>query len=65
MKKLAILGSTGSIGHSTLRIVESYPDRETIWKPSSSRLSAGVRELFRLPWKRLPGNSVDGCARPE
>jgi len=27
MKKLAILGSTGSIGHSTLRIVESYPDR--------------------------------------
>ena len=27
MKKLIILGSTGSIGHSTLRIVESYPDR--------------------------------------
>jgi 1-deoxy-D-xylulose-5-phosphate reductoisomerase len=27
MKKIAILGSTGSIGHSTLRIVESYPDR--------------------------------------
>jgi 1-deoxy-D-xylulose-5-phosphate reductoisomerase len=27
MKKLAILGSTGSIGHSTLSIVESYPDR--------------------------------------
>lgn len=27
MKQLAILGSTGSIGQSTLRIVESYPDR--------------------------------------
>src|SRR5262249_39316430 len=27
MKRIAILGSTGSIGHSTLRIVESYPDR--------------------------------------
>jgi len=27
MKKIAILGSTGSIGHSTLSIVESYPDR--------------------------------------
>ena len=26
MKKIAILGSTGSIGHSTLSIVESYPD---------------------------------------
>lgn len=27
MKRLAILGSTGSIGQSTLRIVENYPDR--------------------------------------
>ncbi|MGC9291905.1 MAG: 1-deoxy-D-xylulose-5-phosphate reductoisomerase [Acidobacteriaceae bacterium] len=27
MKHLAILGSTGSIGQSTLRIVEQYPDR--------------------------------------
>ena len=27
MKKIAILGSTGSIGHSTLSIVESFPDR--------------------------------------
>ncbi|HEU5337498.1 MAG TPA: 1-deoxy-D-xylulose-5-phosphate reductoisomerase [Terriglobales bacterium] len=27
MKSLAILGSTGSIGRSTLSIVESYPDR--------------------------------------
>jgi 1-deoxy-D-xylulose-5-phosphate reductoisomerase len=27
MKRIAILGSTGSIGRSTLRVVESYPDR--------------------------------------
>src|SRR6202453_5219702 len=27
MKKIAILGSTGSIGRSTLRVAESYPDR--------------------------------------
>ncbi len=27
MKRIAILGSTGSIGCSTLRVVESYPDR--------------------------------------
>ena len=27
MKNLAILGSTGSIGHSTLSIVEAYPER--------------------------------------
>jgi 1-deoxy-D-xylulose-5-phosphate reductoisomerase len=27
MKRIAILGSTGSIGRSTLRVVESYPER--------------------------------------
>jgi 1-deoxy-D-xylulose-5-phosphate reductoisomerase len=27
MKRIAILGSTGSIGRSTLNVVESYPDR--------------------------------------
>jgi 1-deoxy-D-xylulose-5-phosphate reductoisomerase len=27
MKNIAILGSTGSIGRSTLRVIESYPDR--------------------------------------
>src|SRR5579863_7650205 len=27
MKRIAILGSTGSIGSSTLSVVESYPDR--------------------------------------
>ncbi len=27
MKRIAILGSTGSIGQSTLKIVEAYPDR--------------------------------------
>ena len=27
MKKIAILGSTGSIGRSTLQVIEKYPDR--------------------------------------
>ncbi|HZP16735.1 MAG TPA: 1-deoxy-D-xylulose-5-phosphate reductoisomerase, partial [Terriglobales bacterium] len=27
MKRIAILGSTGSIGRSTLRVVESFPER--------------------------------------
>jgi 1-deoxy-D-xylulose-5-phosphate reductoisomerase len=30
MKRIAILGSTGSIGHSTLKICESYPDRFSV-----------------------------------
>jgi 1-deoxy-D-xylulose-5-phosphate reductoisomerase len=36
LKRLAILGSTGSIGQSTLSIVESYPDRYSV-----STLAAG------------------------
>jgi 1-deoxy-D-xylulose-5-phosphate reductoisomerase len=30
LKRLAILGSTGSIGHSTLSIVEQFPDRYAV-----------------------------------
>src|SRR5579884_151542 len=30
MKRIAILGSTGSIGRSTLSIVEQYPDRFSV-----------------------------------
>jgi 1-deoxy-D-xylulose-5-phosphate reductoisomerase len=36
MKRIAILGSTGSIGRSTLSVIESYPDRFQV-----STLSAG------------------------
>ena len=37
MKNLAILGSTGSIGQSTLRIVESYPERFTVVSLAAGR----------------------------
>ena len=37
MKNLAILGSTGSIGQSTLRIVESYPDRFSVVSLAAGR----------------------------
>jgi 1-deoxy-D-xylulose-5-phosphate reductoisomerase len=37
MKRIAILGSTGSIGSSTLSVVESYPDRFQV-----STLAAGT-----------------------
>ena len=37
MKRIAILGSTGSIGRSTLSVVESYPDRFQV-----STLAAGT-----------------------
>ena len=37
MKHLAILGSTGSIGQSTLRIVEQYPDRFAVVSLAAGR----------------------------
>lgn len=37
MKHLAILGSTGSIGQSTLRIVESFPDRFAVASLAAGR----------------------------
>ncbi|WP_263383958.1 1-deoxy-D-xylulose-5-phosphate reductoisomerase [Granulicella arctica] len=37
VKKLAILGSTGSIGHSTLSICESYPDRYEVVSLAAGR----------------------------
>jgi 1-deoxy-D-xylulose-5-phosphate reductoisomerase len=50
MKKLAILGSTGSIGTSTLSIVEQFPDRYSV-----SALAAGrnLDEAFAqtLRWR--------------
>ena len=44
MKRLAILGSTGSIGQSTLSIVEQFPERYQV-----AALAAGrnVDEAFR------------------
>ncbi len=43
MRHLAILGSTGSIGQSTLRIVESYPDR---FRVVSLAAGHNIEELF-------------------
>src|ERR1035441_5948845 len=42
MKRIAILGSTGSIGKSTLNIVESFPHR---FSAGGGRWSAGKRTL--------------------
>src|SRR5256885_2882624 len=50
MKLLAILGSTGSIGCSTLRIVESYPDRfEVATLAAGTNLELAFEQAVR--WK--------------
>jgi len=50
MKHLAILGSTGSIGHSTLSIVESYPDKFKIISLAAGR---NLRDAYQqtIRWR--------------
>jgi len=48
MKRIAILGSTGSIGRSTLSIVESYPDRFQVVAIAAGRnLDAAFEQVKR------------------
>jgi 1-deoxy-D-xylulose-5-phosphate reductoisomerase len=49
-KRIAILGSTGSIGRSTLNVVESYPDRfEVLTLAAGSNIDAAYEQARR--WK--------------
>ncbi len=52
MKRIAILGSTGSIGRSTLSVVESYPDRfEVAALAAGSNVELALEQAVR--WKPL------------
>jgi 1-deoxy-D-xylulose-5-phosphate reductoisomerase len=50
MKRIAILGSTGSIGRSTLSVVESYPDRFEVVSLAAGRNVEAAFEQARR-WK--------------
>jgi len=48
MKRIAILGSTGSIGRSTLSVAESYPDRfQIVALAAGSNLDAALEQAQR------------------
>ncbi len=48
MKRIAILGSTGSIGRSTLSVAESYPDRfQIVALAAGSNLEAAFEQAMR------------------
>jgi 1-deoxy-D-xylulose-5-phosphate reductoisomerase len=52
MKRIAILGSTGSIGRSTLSVAESYPDRfQIVALAAGGNLEAAFEQAQR--WKPL------------
>jgi 1-deoxy-D-xylulose-5-phosphate reductoisomerase len=48
LKRIAILGSTGSIGHSTLKIAEAYPDRfQVLTLAAGSNLETAFEQCLR------------------
>jgi 1-deoxy-D-xylulose-5-phosphate reductoisomerase len=48
MRRIAILGSTGSIGRSTLSVAESYPDRfQIVALAAGSNLEAAFEQAHR------------------
>jgi 1-deoxy-D-xylulose-5-phosphate reductoisomerase len=52
MKRIAILGSTGSIGRSTLSVAESYPERfQIVALAAGANLEAAFEQALR--WKPL------------
>ena len=60
MRHLALLGSTGSIGTSTLDVVAAHPDRLAVAAMAAGR----NRELFRAQCERFRPGCVS-LARPE
>ena len=52
MKHIAILGSTGSIGRSTLRVAESYPERFQITTlAAGSNIDSAFEQARR--WRKV------------
>src|SRR6266700_8067042 len=50
MKRIAILGSTGSIGRSTLSVAEAYPDRfQIVTLAAGANLDSAFEQAKR--WK--------------
>ena len=64
MKRIAILGSTGSIGKSTLKVVESYPERFTVAAlAAGSNLELVLEQALRWRPKLLSVAREDDAVR--
>src|ERR1700687_844562 len=61
MKRIAILGSTGSIGRSTLSVVESYPDRFRV-STLAARHNADLAFEQAVRWKPRVVSLADEAA---
>jgi 1-deoxy-D-xylulose-5-phosphate reductoisomerase len=54
MRRIAILGSTGSIGRSTLSVVESYPERfEVVALAAGRNVKTAIEQALRCKPKLI------------
>ena len=64
MKRIAILGSTGSIGHSTLKIAEAYPDRfQVVTLAAGSNVDTAFEQCVRWEPKVISVAAETDAAR--
>ena len=64
MKRIAILGSTGSIGHSTLKIAEAYPDRfQVLTLAAGSNVETAFEQCVRWTPKVISVAAETDAAR--
>ena len=64
MKRIAILGSTGSIGRSTLSVVEAHPERFSIVSlAAGSNLESGFEQAKRWRPRIFSMSSAEGAKR--
>jgi 1-deoxy-D-xylulose-5-phosphate reductoisomerase len=64
LKRIAILGSTGSIGHSTLKIAEAYPDRfQVLALAAGSNLDTAFEQCVRWTPKVISVAAETDAAR--
>jgi len=63
-KRLAILGSTGSIGASTLNVVDAHPDRfEVVALAAGDNMERLAQQVRRYRPKLVSARTADGAAR--
>ena len=61
MKKIAILGSTGSIGTQTLEIVRENPDLEVVGLAAGANIDLFERQVREFRPKLVSLQSEDAC----
>ncbi|HOU85332.1 MAG TPA: 1-deoxy-D-xylulose-5-phosphate reductoisomerase, partial [Spirochaetota bacterium] len=62
MKSVSILGSTGSIGSSALRVIDSFPDK---FKVKALSCSSNIKTLEEQIQKYSPEFAALGSIEPE